>query len=427
MDLTPQARRFALGQIATIIGLPPDGIPVDDELLGAVFRELSRMPEVEERSRDQWGNWEFSFGSSNRRGELYVPWLDRLLIELRGRVLKTHPGWSPEPTWPEGRPFALCLTHDVDFVSKNPSFRRSATVAVREAKAIVSNPRNPNITSMSSRGLLAAAFQVATMRGLRRRPERSYDEWLRLEDRYGFKSTFFYFPETVAHRHPYDCHYGYGDAVFFDGRLRSVREMVTAMREGGWEIGLHGSYHSALEPGLLADQKRQIEQISGAPVVSTRQHWLHYDVECTPGLQVEAGLLTDSTQGFNRNIGFRAGTSFPYPCWDHALQTPLPILEIPQHIMDGALFTTNALGYRREMAAEHCIELMDQVAAVGGCLTLSWHPNVIDNSDYWGAYEDILAEAARRNAWGCSVGQLADWWRARSSRINSSAVPATHG
>lgn len=427
MPLTQPARQFALEQIANITGLAPERFDAGDALLETVFHELSRTPEIEGRRRDQWGNWDFSFGDSNRRGELYVPWLDHRILQWRDRMLAANPGAAVEPMWPEGKSFALCLTHDVDLVSKNPSFGRSATVAIREAKALATHFRDAEIAAMSTRGFMVAAYQMATLRGMRRKPERSYSDWLKLEDKYGFRSTFFYFPERVSPRHPYDCHYGYDDAVLFDGGLRTVREMAVAMKQGGWEIGLHGSFHSALQPGLLADQKRQIEGVSQAPVVSTRQHWLHYDAERTPVLQAEAGLQVDSTQGFNRNIGFRAGTAFPYPCWDHARGESLPVLEIPQHIMDGALFTSNALEYDHQLAVRHCVDLMDQVSSVGGCLTLSWHPNVIDNATYWGVYEDVLAEAARRQAWGCTAGQLAEWWCTRAERIRSLRGTAANG
>jgi len=427
MEMTRQARHFARGHIASVVGLPMGWIPADDGLEERVFAELSRAPELKSDARDQWGNWDFSFGDSNRRGELYVPWLDRPLVELRAKLLAEHPEWRPEPAWPEGRPFAVCLSHDVDFVTQNPTLARSVRTAWRDGTAMLANLRDRSAMGAASRSLLVSSFQIATLRGLRPRRERTYDEWLKAEDRHGFRSTFFYFPERVSHRHVYDCHYGYDDPVRFDGRGMRVREMLAAMRDGGWEIGLHGSYHSALEPGLLAEQRRQIEEISHSPVVSTRQHWLHYDVRVTPGLQHAAGLLADSTQGFNRNVGFRAGTAFPYTCWDHGSGQPLPLLEVPQHVMDGGLFTANALAYNRDLAVSHCVQLMEEVEAVGGCLTLSWHPNVIENAMYWSVYQDVLAEAARRRAWGCSVKQLHEWWTSRSLRLASSPANVPSG
>jgi peptidoglycan/xylan/chitin deacetylase (PgdA/CDA1 family) len=254
-----------------------------------------------------------------------------------------------------------------------------------------------------------------------------YEDWLKLEDRYGFRSTFFFFPSHVAKPSVWDAAYHFDDHVRFAGRSMRVRDMMQVIQRAGWDVGLHGSYYSATEPGILGDERSQIERVIGERVISIRQHWLHYDILRTPRLQAEAGLLCDSTQGFNRNIGFRAGTSFPYWCWDHESQSSLPVLEIPMHIMDGALFTTNALEYNLELAIHHCVQLLDRVAKVGGCLTLNWHPNYLNDDKWWSVYETLLEEAARRNAWGCSVGQLYSWWTQRERRLEWIPASASSG
>jgi peptidoglycan/xylan/chitin deacetylase (PgdA/CDA1 family) len=414
--LTPAARALALEHASNVIGVPADALDLDEALLRRVFRELSRTPEIETPLRDSWGNWDFSFGESNLRGELYTPWLDQPLAALRGGPagMGAEP---PEPAWPEGKPFALCLTHDVDIITLNASLSGSVRMVRRDLGLLLRGRRDPLATPMQIRNVVRGAFLVATLRWLRPRPERTYDEWIKLEDRHGFRSTFFFFPERVSRPHVYDCLYRYDDPMMFDGRRLKVRDVMRELVRSGWDVGLHGSYHSALERGLLGEQKRQIEDVIEAPVRGTRQHWLHYDVRVTPRLQAEAGLEADSTQGFNRNVGFRAGTAFPYCCWDLEAGRPLSVLEVPQHVMDGGLFTANALEYDVDRAVKHCVHLMDQVQAVGGCLTLSWHPNNIQLADYWTVYETVLAEAARRGAWGCSMGQLQAWWTERTRRI----------
>jgi peptidoglycan/xylan/chitin deacetylase (PgdA/CDA1 family) len=423
--LSPTARAFVRTHVANVLGFPADAAVLGRDLEVEIFRELSRTTEVETPARDAWGNWEFSFGESNLSGQLYRPWLDRPLAALRERLTAEHPDRLPEPLWPDGRPFAVCLTHDMDFVTLQPSFARSRRTIARNTRSLL-RPGGRATAEATLRGIAVAAYQIASLKVLRPRSERTYDEWLKLEDRYGFKSTFFCFPETVSAPHVYDCLYAYDDPVVFDGRRMKVRDMMREMVRSGWDIGLHGSYHSALRGGLLAEQRRVVEDAIGRPVIATRQHWLHYDARVTPRLQSDAGLLADSTQGFNRNVGFRAGTSFPYACWDLERGAELPVLEVPQHVMDGALFTANALEYDVELAVRHCVRLLDEVQAVGGCLTLSWHPDGIQVPKCWTVYETVLAEASRRGAWGCSVGDLYRWWTGRAERI-AARPPVTRG
>lgn len=420
--LPPGVRTYARAHISNVLGLPESSL-IEESLLEQVFRELSRTPEVENPIRDIWGNWDFSFGESNLRGELYEPWLDKPLVEIRRKLEAEHV--HLEPLWPEGKRFALCLTHDVDLITTNTSFGAALRMIARDAGILLRDRGDSGTSAMAVRNVIRGTFLLVTLRSLRLKRERTYDEWLKLEDRHGFRSTFLFFPTLVRVPHVYDCLYSYDDPVVFDGRRMRVRGMMNELVRAGWDVGLHGSFHSALRPGMLAEQKRQIEAVVDRPVIATRQHWLHYDVRVTPKLQGEAGLLADSTQGFNRNVGFRAGTAFPYLCWDIEGEKALPVLEVPQHVMDGALFTSNALEYDVELAVRHCLHLMEHVQAVGGCLTLSWHPNTINDSRYWAVYEAVLAEAARRRAWGCSMSQLHRWWTERAARIAARSATDT--
>jgi hypothetical protein len=130
---------------------------------------------------------------------------------------------------------------------------------------------------------------------------------------------------------------------------------------------------------------------------------LHYDVLTTPEIQYQADLKVDSTIGFNRNIGFRAGASFPFWVWDHHGQKSLPILQIPLHIMDVSLFRQDTLDYDKLTAMDACIYMLDHVANIGGCLTLNWHTNLLHIPEMRSIYETLLAEAAKRGAWGCRM------------------------
>jgi hypothetical protein len=210
--------------------------------------------------------------------------------------------------------------------------------------------------------------------------------------------------------------YQYDDRVVFDGRQMRVRDMMRAIASRGNEVGLHGSYCSSTDADLLREQREQVEHAVGARVQSVRQHFLRYDPLLTPGVQAAAGLLCDSTLGYNMANGFRRGTSFPFRVWDAARNAVSPVLEIPLHVMDTALF--GPMGLSGSGATAHCVELMDAVARVGGCLTINWHPNYVNNPEYVDVFTMILEEAARRNAWGCSVQQVYEWWVARERQLS---------
>jgi hypothetical protein len=379
--------RFYLGQVfedadAALAVLPP-------EMRGQIRDALTRREEIG-GPRDIWGNWDFSFSRGHREGLTYFPWVDELLlrkVDLTRRSL-----------WPDGKPFALCITHDVDLLSGFPSFPGR----IDKLLALAGNPdtgAGPREYAMMLAGILKGTAQALAGRV----DPFDFHDMVGFEDSLGFKSTFHFIAEHKGMPHVWDCFYRFGEKTRWDGRPMEVRQVMRELHRAGWDVGVHGSYRSALVPGLLRNEKEQIDEAVGALTVSTRQHYLHFEASATPAIQAGAGLLADSTQGFNRDVGFRAGTAFPYPLLS-ATGDVLDLVEIPQHIMDTSLFSESALGLPEELALAHSLALMDRVERIGGILTLNWHPLYWNIRPMWRrVFEEILREARRRNAYGCSM------------------------
>jgi hypothetical protein len=102
------------------------------------------------------------------------------------------------------------------------------------------------------------------------------------------------------------------DRLVFGDQRRRVRDVMNEVAQAGFDVGLHGSSASATDARLLSAQREVLEGAIDGEVQTIRQHWLHWDVRATPAAQAAAGFTVDSTLGFNRNVGFRAGTSFPF-------------------------------------------------------------------------------------------------------------------
>lgn len=423
-DLLADATRrsHAIRFISAVVGQPL--ADVESALCERVFRAISRQEELERQVRDEWGNWDWQYSDAQRRGELYLPWLDHDIMRFRDAAKRVNPKPLSVPLWPDGKRFALCLTHDVDRLGEHlgpvPAIRRLGQVT----RSLIGCRSRRELSEIAAAGMVA----LYHTRPYHRRDGLWHSEdWLRLEDRFGFKSTFFFFPSQLETRHRVDCVYDFGDWIRYDGKRVRIGEMMRGICEAGWDVGLHGSYESARTPHELRTQRASLEAWVNRPVTAIRQHYLRYDADITPRAQALAGLQNDSTQGFNRSIGFRAGTSFPYWCWDHQDHRPVPVLEIPQIIMDSALFSASCLEYDAALAEDHSLQIMDAVEQVGGCLTLNWHADYLNCADHLGVYATLLAEGKRRNAWGCSIADVGRWWRAREARLGfqGPAGPAT--
>ncbi len=125
----------------------------------------------------------------------------------------------------------------------------------------------------------------------------------------------------------------------------------------------------------------------------------------TPLVHASNGILVDSTMGFNRSIGFRAGSCMPYKIGSNQ---GLSLLEVPMLIMDGALFTTNAMELNEELAIYKSLQIMDYCEKIGGVLTINFHPNYIVFEKWWNVFKAIVNEAKNRNAYNASLQDIYD-------------------
>ena len=406
------------------IGIAGHTVSVDSLLTQAeqdwMFSELSRRAEADTQyAPGERMTWRREHLSAENLAGICQPRVDNLITtRLLERVRATG---SPMPMWPNGHRFALCITHDVDHVSANnwrePWRRRS-----RNRKTAAADPEPSRVGFVEAMRFTTSSF---VRRFALRSPDRlaGIFEWMKIEDGYGFKSTFYFFPSQAGAWHRRDCSYILSDKVPFDGRSVTVGEAMRQVAEAGWEVGLHPSYYAFASSDWLRIQKELCEEASQGKIVSVRQHTLQYDPKRTPALQAQAGLSVDSTQGFNDLVGFRAGTSFPYLCWDWIGGSTLPLLEVPLHIQDGPLLRGNAT---TDNAIESAIDIMKSVENVQGCLVILWHPHWLATDSGLAVFKAILAEAKNRNAWGCSVKQLAEWWLGRTNGIIQS-TPSRRG
>jgi peptidoglycan/xylan/chitin deacetylase (PgdA/CDA1 family) len=329
---------------------------------------------------------DFAFNVLNFLGLLYRPVADEDYLAMGGS----------KPVWPECKPFAVCLTHDVDIVSLN-SFQQLARRHIQNFMNCASfMHRTKAIIGLGMDAVRAIEFTNT------QNPLHCYERWLEVEKNAGARSTFFFWPGRRSVRKPHrtDCIYELTDQIAFDGQECTVADMIREIDRKGWEIGLHPSWNSFNDADEMKYQKDALERILGHDIVSVRQHRLHYDIRVTPSVQAEAGLRYDSTLGFNDNIGFRLGSCYPIQMYDLLAEKELPITEIPLIIQEGALLSPNkGMRLDEDTAFMYIEQLTEAVQRVGGILTLLWHPNYIVSPSLWHLYCHTLEYLKGKNAW----------------------------
>ena len=171
---------------------------------------------------------DFAFSQANITGNLYNPAIDKMWIDQK----------CEKPKWPDNKPYAVCITHDVDVISlqsKKENFRRMKHVF--KTRSQQKTKQNLIIAFESLENITNSMFSSED-------PYHRIEDWLKVEQEVGARSTFFFAPEHVLKSHFTDCWYKYDDKLRFEGEKITVAELMSELNRRGWEIGLHPSWYS---------------------------------------------------------------------------------------------------------------------------------------------------------------------------------------
>lgn len=302
---------------------------------------------------------------------------------------------SKRVLWPEGRPFALGLSHDVDRVAKHWwhfFYYVGQALIQREFAQLRRQVR-------SLKALLSGQD-----------PYWNFQRITKLEESLGVRSTFFFLhesgrPKLTSPR----------SLVLFGGRYSlddpRIRQVIQDLDAGGWEIGLHGSYLSCIDRKLLRWEKEKLEAIVGHAVCGVRQHYLRLDVPVTWRIQTGLGFVYDSSLGYSDRVGFRWQAHFPFYPLDPLTGERIPVLQIPLVAMDGPLMAC------QDPWAE-ALRLVDEAQTNEGVLTLNWHQRVFnpwESKIDQDIYTRIVQECRRCGAWIATLAQIAEWFHSNST------------
>jgi hypothetical protein len=173
----------------------------------------------------------------------------------------------------------------------------------------------------------------------------------------------------------------------YDPRHAKVMSALCWLNERGFESGVHPGYETFRSPQKLRAEVGILRQCIGINELGGRQHYLRWIPETWR--QWEAcGLAYDSTVGFAERIGFRAGTCVPYRPWLWEENREAHLVEIPLLVMD------RTLGYYMKLSPQdsfvRVIECARKCRAVGGVFTMLWHNEALLDPVYRDLYSRLL-------------------------------------
>lgn len=229
-----------------------------------------------------------------------------------------------------------------------------------------------------------------------------FEEIMQLEEDLGVRSAFYFLREQHVLERPVsdwlDPFYWVETMGRYEVERKEMTELLGRLDEGGWEVGLHGSYDSFSNPDRLHMEKTTLETALGKEVSGGRHHHLRHEPK-TWEYHREMGLNYDASPGSSGEFGFERYQPFR-PFGDEFVVFPLTLMEIA--LPDP--------GENFEAAWRECERLLEEAKENRAVMSILWHPRLFNEADFPGyreLYRRIIERALEMGAW---VGPPADFY-----------------
>lgn len=301
-------------------------------------------------------------------------------------------------TWPNNKKFAIALTHDVDY----PQMLKFV-----EVLRYISKHR------------MKCSFKTILDIISGKENFWKFDDWIEIEKRYNLRSAFYF----SGFRGNLLRYFFIAPDPFYDLSNPCFREAMLKIKENGFEIGMHASYLSYQSSDEFKAEKNKVEKAADTCIYGNRHHYWHINHDApyeTAQVHTKAGLMYDSSMGFEMHSGFRRGICSPYRLYDSQEQCPTRVLQIPPVLMDSHIFHYEEMNSFSDYK-EHINSLIFSVRKFSGVFTVDFHVRVLNNlffKDWDKAYIYLLEKLCSSCEYYCDTPEnLARHWLDREDLL----------
>ena len=340
---------------------PESDIPFDP--FAASFFMLSRYEEYMNDETDLHGRFDVYNCFAYNNDFLNSPVVDLWIMELKNRLISTFPELKIKPA-----PFKYIPTIDIDepFAFKHKGFMRNLGGFLNSGPRKIKGEKR---------------MRLKVLFGKERDPYDTYDMLEQWHSAHKNSPIFFF---QVGKRSKFDKNPSLTNQAY--------RKLIQRISEK-YEIGIHPSYRSNLEPAELKVEIDSLQKVIGKPVEKSRQHYLKIRIPETYRNLIQYGIKEDYTMGYAGETGYRAGTSNPFFFYDLQKEEKTDLRIFPFLVMDGTL--QEHLRLDTTEAIERIKMLISQSREVNGTFASLWHNSSLSNWGSWAGWREVYEEMLR--------------------------------
>jgi len=388
-------------KVSQRISAPTDDLVlIQMDLIFSSFFFLSRWEEMVSKTTDRHGRFitreSISHAYQFSQRAILNEYL-KFLLEIISQIARAKKiPLLRKCFWPNGQKLAVCLTHDVDIIEKWYIYS-----LIRCLELIKTGQLSSFLTTFWSliKGIMSA-----------KNPALAFEQITSAEDKFFFRSSFYFMMGKPKLKDLFSSD------ITYDLSKPNTLEKAREVLKEGFEIGLHASYNTFLDPQSLLKEKEELERLIDSPILGLRQHFLRFKIPESWIDQNNCGFLYDTTLGFADRSGYRASFTFPFNTYDLKNDQKMSLIELPLVIMDRTY--SKYLSFSPDEIMEDVINIFRDLEDSGGLATILWHTHMVDElgfSGYPQLYEKILDFMYRKGYFVASAKEIADWWRRRTN------------
>ena len=350
------------------------GAVVHYDILGLSYWMLTRLEEIGRSDLDDHFRFPAVSSHAYKHNYLERPIVDEWLFIL-GQVIKR--------IWPrvslKQHSYKVMLSHDVDSPSLY-AFKTWYAIGRMMAGHLL---KRHNFKAF----VIAPYVKLSTRKKLSNYdPHNTFDWLMDVSESNNIKSAFYFICGRTDRLRDAD----------YEPDHQVIRGLMRRVHERGHELGLHPSYNTYLDPGLLKGEAQRLKNICEAEDIEQREwggrmHYLRWQQSTTMRAWADAGLDYDATMGYADRPGFRCGSCWEYTAFDPLAQEVLDLKIRPLIVMECTVIDKIYLGLGVGRASEDKINLLkERCRQVGGGFGILWHNSYLMSSKLKVMYKSVI-------------------------------------
>ncbi|MDA9340217.1 polysaccharide deacetylase family protein [Polaribacter sp.] len=330
-------------------------IPFD--LFAASFYLISRYEEYLPHVKDVHGRYTAPESLAYNNGFLEKPVVDIWAYKLLAVLKKKFPDY----TYLE-RSYEYVSTIDIDnaFAYKHKNFIRSV---------------GGFVTDLFKLRLFNIWNRLTVILKITKDPFDNFQEILSIKKAKDIKTIFF---SSI------------GDYTTFDTNVSPAKNKYRLLIKNLADyaiVGLHPSYFTMKDAVMLKKEKERLENITNAPVIRSRQHYLRFNLPETYQQLIDLEIEEDYSMGYASTVGFRASTCTPFYFYDLDFEIQTPLKVFPFALMDTTLNDYMKLTPKQSLGKIR--DLRNEVKAVNGTFITLFHNESLSNHLRWKGWKRL--------------------------------------